>query len=94
MLYNMFVDIAPWSWSHENGIEKVKFSWQKSFFRRINLADSCDNIYHYHEKIKQLENEMEQKKRCNINAYKCKKYSMSLIICSILFWTSETYTNF
>ena len=47
-------------------------------FYHIYLAGNFDNIYQYHEKTnKQLENEMEQKKRCNINAYKCTKYSIS-----------------
>ena len=47
-------------------------------FYHIYLAGNFDNIYQYHENTnKQLENEMEQKKRCNINAYKCTKYSIS-----------------
>ena len=47
-------------------------------FYHIYLAGNFDNISQYHENTnKQLENEMEQKKRCNINAYKCTKYGIS-----------------
>ena len=47
-------------------------------FYHVYLAGNFDNICQYHENTsKQLENEMEQKKKCNINAYKCTKYSIS-----------------
>ena len=37
---------------------------------------------------------MEQKKRCNINAYKCKKYSMSLIYVVFCFERLKHVQNF
>ena len=96
MLYNMSAHII----SMPLDLDHVRMRYirknlvgKKNFYQRIYSAGNFDNIYHNYENIKQLENEMEQKKICNINAYKCTKYSISHIISSIFVLNVSTMSK-